>query len=435
MEYFFFLTLFLLAGAIIEETPEIQFSNLQKTYNEQYADKIEEKKRFDIFKNNIPKYGYSDIPEREHALKMLSQNKDLPESFSYFNYLGAAKNQKDCGFCFVFSFITQVEVQFSIKYGKTYRFSEQELLDCSNNELTCNGNNFGKIYSFMNKRNYLTLESNYESYTGIKNSRNCENIKPIDKFYSSTIKLSISKMNEKTIIGAKNGLKCLKALLIKNGPIGTITHYSLIKDYKGGIIMNENNCDKNANDAHAVTIIGYGHQNGLGDYWIIRNSYGSDWGENGNFRVLAGYDICGIESYAYFFKIEWDSWCGEGCDQCSYDIQNNKLNCNSCINGYGYNKDYRSCYKCIEGCKTCSYLYYCDECGEGYFQTSSNQCQKCESGCKVCKGAYDCQEWYIGNSLNDNIYLDDEIEENCLCSNTKYLTLAISLVILNLLLY
>ena len=67
----------------------------------------------------------------------------------------------------------------------------------------------------------------------------------------------------------KNGLKCLKSLLIKNGPIGTRTHYSLIKDYKRGIITNEYNCDKNADDGHALTIIGYGHQKDLGDSGLL----------------------------------------------------------------------------------------------------------------------------------------------------------------------
>ena len=49
----------------------------------------------------------------------------------------------------------------------------------------------------------LTFESNYESYTGIKAPRNCESIRLKDKLYSSTIKLSIGKMNKKTIIAQK----------------------------------------------------------------------------------------------------------------------------------------------------------------------------------------------------------------------------------------
>ena len=46
MKYFYFLTLFLITGTIIKENPEIQFSNIEKTYNKQNADKIEEKKGF-----------------------------------------------------------------------------------------------------------------------------------------------------------------------------------------------------------------------------------------------------------------------------------------------------------------------------------------------------------------------------------------------------
>ena len=438
MKYFCFFGLFLITHCIFEEAPEIQFSYFKKTYNKSYANKTEEIKRFDIFKKNIAKYGeinqYSDIPDREEALIILSQKRGLPIEFNYIYDLGPAKHQKDCGFCSVFSFITQVEAQFSIKYGKNYRFSEQELLDCSGSTLTCNKNNFVAIESFMNNRNYLTLESKYETYTGVKTPRSCESIAPLDKKYSSTIKLSVGRLTKKTLIGSRYTINCLKALLIKNGPIGTMIHSSLIKNYKGDIIVSDKECDKNAEANHAVTIIGYGYQPNLGDYWIIRNSYGSDWGESGNFRVLAGHDICGIESYAYYFDIKWDSWCGEGCDQCSYDSQNKKLNCQSCIYGYTYDSKYKRCIKCIEGCKSCSSSTICDECNEGYFKYNPFKCEKCIKGCKVCSGYndYNCKEWYIGDSLNTNDNLDDEIEDYCFC-NSKYLVLAISLIILNLL--
>ena len=78
------------------------------------------------------------------------------------------KDQKNCGFCFVFSYISQVEYQFRVKYGKKYRFSEQELLDCSG-ELTCEGTNFSPVTSFIQRRGFLTRKDKYNhSYTGIK---------------------------------------------------------------------------------------------------------------------------------------------------------------------------------------------------------------------------------------------------------------------------
>ncbi|VDL68041.1 unnamed protein product [Nippostrongylus brasiliensis] len=46
---------------------------------------------------------------------------------------------------------------------------------------------------------------------------------------------------------------------------------------------------------HAVKMIGWGTENGT-PYWICSNSWNSDWGENGFFRIIRGLDECGIES-------------------------------------------------------------------------------------------------------------------------------------------
>lgn len=46
---------------------------------------------------------------------------------------------------------------------------------------------------------------------------------------------------------------------------------------------------------HAIRILGWGVENGT-PYWFIANSWNSDWGDNGYFRILQGKDECGIES-------------------------------------------------------------------------------------------------------------------------------------------
>lgn len=65
--------------------------------------------------------------------------------------------------------------------------------------------------------------------------------------------------------------------------------------YKSGII--DSGCSASVN--HAVTIVGYGTDSKLGkDYWLIKNSYGPNWGENGYLRVLRTNQrspgVCGI---------------------------------------------------------------------------------------------------------------------------------------------
>ncbi|VDM82305.1 unnamed protein product [Strongylus vulgaris] len=47
--------------------------------------------------------------------------------------------------------------------------------------------------------------------------------------------------------------------------------------------------------AHGVKIIGWGIENGI-KYWLISNSWNTNWGEKGLFRMLRGYNECNIES-------------------------------------------------------------------------------------------------------------------------------------------
>ena len=47
---------------------------------------------------------------------------------------------------------------------------------------------------------------------------------------------------------------------------------------------------------HAVTVVGYGREKGM-DYWLIKNSWGVDWGEDGYMRLQRGVGMCGIGRY------------------------------------------------------------------------------------------------------------------------------------------
>ncbi|EYB96022.1 hypothetical protein Y032_0154g2994 [Ancylostoma ceylanicum] len=81
-----------------------------------------------------------------------------------------------------------------------------------------------------------------------------------------------------------------------NGPVVAIFHvYDDFLEYKKGIYVHKWGSDRGA---HAVKIIGWGEEDNL-KYWLISNSLNTDWGEDGFFRMLRGFDHCNIENLVY----------------------------------------------------------------------------------------------------------------------------------------
>lgn len=68
--------------------------------------------------------------------------------------------------------------------------------------------------------------------------------------------------------------------------------------YKGGILEDPTDCPDNSIN-HIVAIVGYGSENSI-PYWILRNSWGTDWGEDGYARIRRGVNYCNVEYFPTF---------------------------------------------------------------------------------------------------------------------------------------
>ncbi|KAK7058725.1 hypothetical protein SK128_008123 [Halocaridina rubra] len=85
----------------------------------------------------------------------------------------------------------------------------------------------------------------------------------------------------------------IKFDIMKNGPVeGAFTVYVDFLHYKSGVYQHTHGLPLGG---HAIRILGWGEEEGT-PYWLCANSWNSDWGDNGYFKILRGSDQCGIES-------------------------------------------------------------------------------------------------------------------------------------------
>lgn len=77
-----------------------------------------------------------------------------------------------------------------------------------------------------------------------------------------------------------------------NGPVeGAFTVYEDLILYKSGVYEHVHGKPLGG---HAIRILGWGVENNT-PYWTVANSWNSDWGDNGFFKILRGENHCGIE--------------------------------------------------------------------------------------------------------------------------------------------
>ncbi len=196
--------------------------------------------------------------------------------------VNAVKNQGSCGSCWAFSAVSSAESIHAIKTGQLARLSEQEVVDCSHSgNQGCNGGMYDRAWSDIQKLGGFMSESSYP-YTGRQGT--C-------RFNKANVQASPTGYR---LIQANNPAQIKAAL--NNGPvsIALAAGNNGFQSYRSGV-YNGAGCGTQID--HAVVAVGWGN-NGQ-DYFIIRNSWGGSWGEQGYIRLLSqnGVGTCGMNQY------------------------------------------------------------------------------------------------------------------------------------------
>ncbi|XP_057428115.1 cysteine proteinase mucunain-like [Lotus japonicus] len=338
--FFFALSAFALDMSIIDYDAKVEArteNHLKNMYeawlvkhHKVYNALGEKERRFEIFKDNLRfidhhnnregektyKLGlnkFSDLTNEEYRAMFLGtrtrgsrgllsgskrsdrygfrEGEELPASVDWREKGAVApvKDQGQCGSCWAFSSVAAVEGINQIVTGDLISLSEQELVDCDRGyNMGCNGGLMDYAFEFIKQNGGIDTEDDYpyraRDQTCDTNRKNAK-VVTIDGY-------------EDVPENDENSLK--KAVAHQPVSVAIEAGGRAFQLYVSGVFTGL--CGTELD--HGVAVVGYGTENGT-DYWLVKNSWGAEWGENGYIKLQRNVQTtktgkCGIAMQASY---------------------------------------------------------------------------------------------------------------------------------------
>ncbi|XP_039069973.1 cysteine protease RD19A-like [Hibiscus syriacus] len=306
---------------------EHHFTLFKSKFGKTYATKDEHDYRLGVFKANLRRakrhqlldptafHGvtkFSDLTPSEFRHKFLGlkslklptdaekapilPTENLPVDFDWRDHgaVTGVKDQGSCGSCWAFSTTGALEGAHYLSTGELVSLSEQQLVECDHEcdpqeygacDSGCNGGLMTTAFEYTLKAGGLERENDYP-YTG--------NDRAPCKFDKTKIAASVSNFSVISIDEDQ-----IAANLVKHGPLAVGINAAFMQTYMHGVSC-PYICGKHLD--HGVLLVGYGDAGYAPirfknkPYWIIKNSWGENWGENGYYKICRGKNVCGVDS-------------------------------------------------------------------------------------------------------------------------------------------
>jgi len=178
-----------------------------------------------------------------------------------------------------------IETCFKKLTGVFGDYSEQQMVDCGYGQFGANGCDGARTYAYLawaaaNKIEF-THESNYP-YQSTDSTFQCPANLPV---YNQGARVSSDYRTP------SSNEYLMKKMVYENSAVVASISANTISKYNGGIFEGCN--PENYTVNHVILVVGNGTENGV-DYWLIKNSWGADWGEDGFMKLQPGVEMCGI---------------------------------------------------------------------------------------------------------------------------------------------
>ena len=319
------------------------WESYKSEFGKQYPTMQEENARFGIFMNNLAVIDqrnaaesavggdavhginkFTDLSQEEFAQRYLlsdvsfksgkkaevAQVKPLPEGADALvdwtgTYTTPVKDQGYCGSCWAFSATEQIESQYFLAGNTLTEFAPQQLVSCDTTDAGCNGGDTITAFDYVQSAGGMALEADYPYTSGKAGvTGSCQSFTPaggdISGYTYATPACTSRKcdsQDEDTLV----------ANLGSTAPVSICVDASEWSSYTGGVFDGSCNSGYYQLD-HCVQLIGYTGYSGSADsssdgYYIVRNSWGSDWGEEGMIYLGMGSNACGVATEATFVTI------------------------------------------------------------------------------------------------------------------------------------
>ncbi|XP_034826450.1 cathepsin L-like proteinase isoform X1 [Maniola hyperantus] len=227
------------------------------------------------------------FPHTEEEVEELVQ--ELPDYYDMRieGYITSVKNQGSCGSCWAFSTTAAVEGALARSNGgRDLDLAEQSMVDCAwgFDNMGCRGGQVEGSFKYILKHG-LPTQMEYGLYLDEMGNCHRDNMTSTYKIkgFAAIPPLSVNAM---------------KVALYKYGPVTVaINANEALMAYNSGIFFDPTCNDSRPN--HGVAVVGYGKRDGV-DYWIVKNSWGEDWGEDGYILMSATANNCHLLENAYY---------------------------------------------------------------------------------------------------------------------------------------